>query len=217
MMVEIIQAIPFGFAALFPIVNPIASSAVFASVTQTSSANEKNALAFKIALFAAVFLIAVLISGSFILRIFGVTTPVLLIGGGLVIAYMGWRLLNQNANADVQATMTHRSINFMAINPSCIVVAIALSAHTIARSWEATLINQIGSAIGITLVCVTIFLCYKHMDTIAEKLNKSGADNTVRTVALIEMIMRIAAFINLCVGLQLIAHGMFYFIGGLSS
>lgn len=217
-MVDIVQAIPFSFAALFPVINPIAASATFASITHGASAKELKVLAFKIALYSAILLIAVLFTGSCILRAFGITTPVVLIGGGLVVVYMGWKLLTQSSSSIDEKTGTTSmpssqtsSMTFfpltlpVTISPACIAVAIALGAHSVARTWDVTLMNQIGSAIGILLVCATVFLCYKNADFVMEKLGKSGAG----------IIMRISAFINLCAGLQLIAHGMYYFMGGL--
>lgn len=213
----LIQAIPFSFAALFPVVNPIGSSVIFASIAHNASAQELKVLAFKIALYAATLLIVVLFVGSSILRAFGITIPVVLIGGGLVLAYIGWQLLNEPTSSRDGSpdapTLSDSQANAMAFfpltmpitaGPGCIAVAIALGAHSIAGSWESTLMNQIGNSIGIILVSISVYFCYRYTRAITQKLGQSGMN----------VIMRLAAFINLCIGLQLIVHGFHYLLAG---
>ena len=97
-MLDLIQTIPFSFAALFPVLNPIGSSVIILSLVKGSPPSELNKLAYKIAIYTAIMLIIVLFTGSWLLRLFGITIPIVLIGGGLILAYIGWQLLNQPAS-----------------------------------------------------------------------------------------------------------------------
>ena len=94
-MMTLIQAILFSYAALFPIVNPVGSSIIFLSLIKGSTTQQINNLAFKISLYSIVMLLIVLFVGSFILSIFGVTVPIVLISGGLLLAQVGWQMLNK--------------------------------------------------------------------------------------------------------------------------
>lgn len=210
-MLELIQAIPFSFAALFPVVNPIGSSVIFLSLVSGSSKEEVNKLAFKISLYSIILLIIVLVAGSEILRLFGITIPIVLIGGGLVLAHIGWQLLNQPDNAIMSNTLStenNKDVEQMVFypltmpvtaGPGCIAVAIALGAHSKAL-WQTTVLSQLGNSIGIVLVGITIFFCYRYAYEITHKL---GATRT-------RIIIRLAAFINLCIGLQIMWHGIQY-------
>lgn len=209
-MLELIQAIPFAFAALFPVVNPIGSSFIFLALVNGSSVQAINKLAVKIALYAAILLSIVLIGGSSILRLFGISIPIVLIGGGLVLAYIGWQLLNQpDASTNTASVETDKKVDEMAFypltmpvtaGPGCIAVAIALGAHSIRADWEATILSEIGNCIGILLIGVTVFFCYRYAHAITRKLGTAGT----------RVIMRMAAFINLCIGLQIVYHGLQY-------
>lgn len=211
-MLELIQAIPFAFGALFPVVNPIGSSVIFLSMVQGSSHQEIKHLAFRVALYTAILLTTVLVVGSWILRLFGITIPIVLIGGGLVLAYIGWQLLNQPEASSTQTiNPADRDTNVARMafypltmpvtsGPGCIAVAMALGAHSIASGtadWQASALGLAGDAIGITLVACLVLFCYRYADAITTKLGASGT----------QVIMRLAAFINLCIGLELMWHG----------
>lgn len=209
-MLELLQAIPFAFGALFPVVNPIGSAIIFLSLTNGSSKKELNTLALKISLYITVMLVSVLFFGSWLLRLFGISIPIVLIGGGLVLAYIGWQLLNKPAVPDEKMVNTadlDKNVDNMAFyplsmpvtaGPGCIAVAIALGAHSYAHNLQATTLSLIGNAIGIAAVGLTVLICYWYAYAITSKLGSKGT----------QVIMRLAAFINLCIGLQLIWHGV---------
>lgn len=206
-MLELIQAIPFSFGALFPVVNPIGSAVIFLSLVNGSSRAELNKLATKVSIYVTIMLVVVLLTGSWILRLFGITIPIVLIGGGLVLAYIGWQLLNKQDDQSEKNVAVDKEVDQMAFyplsmpvtaGPGCLAVAIALGAHGINTSLEITLLNQIGNAIGIILIGLTVFFCYRYAYGITSKLGTTGT----------KVIMRLAAFINLCIGLQLMWHGI---------
>lgn len=211
-MLELLQAIPFAFGALFPVVNPIGSAVIFLSLVDGTSTPVLNELSVKISIYATVMLIIVLFAGSFILRLFGISIPIVLIGGGLVLAYIGWNLLNKpdaSVKSDAGDVDREENIEAMAFypltmpvtaGPGCIAVAIAIGAHSINTNFVTTMLSQIGNAIGICLVGATIFICYRYAYPITSRLGRSG----------MRVIMRLAAFINLCIGLELIWHGIRY-------
>jgi len=212
MILDLIQAIPFSFAALFPVLNPIGSSVIILSLVNGSSPSELNKLAYKIAAYTAIMLITVLSIGSWVLRLFGITIPIVLIGGGLVLAYIGWQILNQPSspkNNDITKLKPDTTLDSMTFypltmpvtaGPGCIAVVIALGAHSMRLTWRDTLFSQIGNSIGILLVSLTIYLCYRYTHVIAAKMGEAAT----------AVIMRLAAFFNLCIGLELIWHGILY-------
>jgi multiple antibiotic resistance protein len=195
-------------------VNPIGSSVIFLSLVNGSSREELNKLATKIGMYTAILLIVMLLIGSVILRFFGITIPIVLIGGGLVIAYIGWQLLNQpeiQGEKRVATTDIDQDRDQMAFypltmpvtaGPGCIAVAIAVGAHSISPSWRVTFLSQLGNIIGILIIGVTVVFCYRYAYAITKKLGASGT----------QVIMRLAAFINLCIGLEIMWHGIQYLL-----
>jgi len=209
-MIDFIQIIPFSFAALFPVINPIGSSVIILSLVEGSAPAEINRLAYKIAVYTAIMLTIILFSGSWVLRMFGISIPIVLIGGGLILAYIGWQILNQPSNVQnspLDESKSNKNFDQMAFypltmpvtsGPGCIAVVIALGAHSVRPVIRDTLLNQAGNTIGILLVSLSIYLCYRYTHVITKKLGESGT----------EVIMRLAAFLNLCIGLELIWHGI---------
>ena len=122
-MLELVQSTSFAYGALFPIVNPIGSSLIFLSLVMGSSHEQLNKLAVKISVFSTVMLISVLLFGSLIFQLFGITIPIVLIGGGLLLFFIGWQVLNSpNTPSADERTSIHyvrsqcRSKGFLPVN-----------------------------------------------------------------------------------------------------
>src|SRR6516165_12067038 len=81
--------------ALFPIVNPIGNTPIFLSLTRGLSENGRTALARMIALNSLILILASIFIGTHILAFFGISLPVVQVGGGLIVISTGWTLLRQ--------------------------------------------------------------------------------------------------------------------------
>ncbi len=205
-----IQAIPFTFAALFPLLNPLGAAIIFLSLTQGLSDNALRKLACKVAVNTFILLVIVLFSGSWILRFFGITIPIVEVSGGLVVAYIGWSMLNQFNKASSNTSTVGANekdaseIAFFPLTmpitagPGCIAVTLAVAAHEVRHPFMLTLLGQSGAVVGIMLSAITVYFCYRYAERITRLLGKSGT----------QVIMRLAAFVNLCIGLQIVWHGV---------
>lgn len=207
-MLELISAIPFAYAALFPVLNPLGTAVIFLSMTRGASEQELRRLAFKVAVNTFILLMAVLLTGSWVLAFFGLTIPIVEIGGGLVVAFIGWNMLNPAPHAEEEHNDVPvgraKDIGEMAFfpltmpltaGPGCIAVTLTLGVHAVAA---ATLLKQVGICIGIFLAAVTVFICYGYADRIMRRLGPTGT----------QVIVRLSAFILLCIGLQIMWKGV---------
>jgi multiple antibiotic resistance protein len=77
-------------AALFPIVNPIGNTPIFLSLTHGLSAHGRAVLARRIAFNGLTLILTSIFVGTYILAFFGISLPVVQIGGGLVVISTGW-------------------------------------------------------------------------------------------------------------------------------
>ena len=73
-------------SALFPIVNPLAGSPIFLSLTQDYSQQERKVLGLRVALNSFFLLIGSYLIGTHILAFFGISVPVVQVGGGLIVS-----------------------------------------------------------------------------------------------------------------------------------
>src|ERR1035438_1204027 len=81
--------------ALFPIVNPVGNTPIFLSLTRGLSGRGRTVLARMIAINGLILILASIFIGTYILAFFGISLPVVQVGGGLVVISTGWALLRQ--------------------------------------------------------------------------------------------------------------------------
>src|ERR1041384_8262666 len=99
-------------AALFPVVNPPGSAMVFLTMTKRASPATRRMLARRVAINAFFVMAASLIAGASILRIYGISIPMLRIAGGLIVAASGWTLLNSGSTKEEEATLTDSKVEY---------------------------------------------------------------------------------------------------------
>src|ERR1700723_4731464 len=88
-----------GFSALLPLVNPLGSALVFLGLVGNAPIETYRALARRIAINTVIFLGVIELVGSSLLAFFGISLPIMQVSGGIVIAMIGWSLLNQQETA----------------------------------------------------------------------------------------------------------------------
>ena len=150
--------------ALFPIVNPIGNTPIFLSLTRGLSGKGRTALARMIALNGLALILASIFIGTHILAFFGISLPVVQVGGGLVVISTGWALLRhsddetdgKNPQKECNETDYSRQAFYpltlpLTVGPGSISVAITVGANrTEGSEWRWTLIA--GMLLGSLLI-----------------------------------------------------------------
>jgi multiple antibiotic resistance protein len=194
-------------SALFPIVNPLGGAPIFLSLTNYYSTEQRKILSRRIAINSLFLLIGSFLIGTHILAFFGISIPVVQVGGGLVVMSAGWKILNQNdqdeTRQDVHRTVDMRDLFTKAfypltlpltVGPGSISVAITLGAN---EPTDGRFYLILGGLIGIVLTALSVYLCYGFADKLARVL---GA--TAMTI-----IMRLTSFLLVCIGFQILWNG----------
>ena len=207
---ELIKAIVLVVAALFPIVNPFGSAAIFVDLTGPIDARLRDLLARKISTFSFLLLIGSMLFGAKILTFFGVTLYAVQIGGGLVVAVTGWSLLSQTGSGATARSATESDILSNAFFPYTLPITVGPGSNSVAITLGANLsaelransflapIVLIASFIGVVLICVVVYLCYRYANAAERLLGTSGTS----------VVMRLLSFIMLCIGVQIMANGI---------
>ena len=197
-------------AALFPVVNPLAAAAVLLNVFSGLEPALHRALARKISIYCFFLLIGSLLWGVKVLTFFGISIYAVQIGGGLVVAVTGWSLLTRDSNgtrsnnAQDASVLDHAFYPYpmpLTVGPGSISVAITLGAHLPAELHASSFLSPgvlIASFVGIALVCIIIYICYRYANDAARLLGASGT----------LVVLRLSAFILLCIGVQIICTGI---------
>src|SRR5690606_16186869 len=80
-------------AALLPIVNPLSTVGLVVSITHGLTDAERNVQLKRACVYMFCILTAFLVAGGVIMNFFGISIPGLRIAGGLIVSYIGFRML----------------------------------------------------------------------------------------------------------------------------
>jgi len=206
----IVRNILLVYAALLPIVNPFGMAPIFASMTFGYDLAVRRIMAMKVAVNGMVLLIASLFIGSYVLDFFGVSIGAVQLGGGLVVMISGWRILNQQSSVsdrNLDAQPSSEAILSKAfypltmpltVGPGSIAVAITLGSNAHAESHLQHFESAIAATIGVGLIGITIYLCYRFSDGLERLLGPNGTS----------ILIRLSAFILVCIGIQIMFNGV---------
>jgi len=194
-------------AALFPMVNPIGGAPIFQSLTADRPAPERNRLALGVAINSFLLLLGSLLIGSYVLDFFGISIPIVRIGGGFLLATLGWKLLNADPDPDHAAARNHTADtpeSFypltlpLTVGPGCMAVAITLATQHPKNADLKTILMFHGAVIaGFLLIAASVYFCYRYADRLIRLLGHGG----------MSVVMRLTAFILMCIGIQVVWSG----------
>jgi multiple antibiotic resistance protein len=208
----LIKAIPITFMALFPVINPLGTAIIIHGITGNLDQKARMRFSRKIAFNSVLLLITLLLGGGYILSFFGISVPVIQLAGGIVLASMGWKMLDkddQEGDKKSGKTIAEAGVDLgnkvfypftfpLTIGPGVVAVALTLSAHTKGKTISATLLSQIGASIAIVAIGIALYVILGYADVLMRKLGSSG------TAA----IMHLSAFIVVCIGAQITWSGI---------
>jgi multiple antibiotic resistance protein len=211
-MGELTKFFGLAFSALLPLVNPLGDALLFLSFLGSASPSVYRTLARKIAISTTIFLISIEVGGTLILKFFGISLPVVQVSGGLALAAMGWKLLNEqepegkekplNTDGPDLGSLEQKvfyPLTFpITAGPGCIVVMVTLSAHASGKAALATLMAHLGITLAVVLLSVAVYLCYGHAPTITARISPQSVHG----------ILRLIAFVLLCIGVQITSNGI---------
>ena len=76
----------FVLATILPILNPAATAPIFLGLTEGASAGTRASLARRIARNMFFLVLGAMLIGSFVLDLFGISLPIVRVGGGMIVA-----------------------------------------------------------------------------------------------------------------------------------
>jgi len=208
MLIELLQKVLVVFATLTPIINAPGMAPIFLSMTEGYSPVARRRLAGQIAVSGFLLVIGSVLIGSRLLAFFGISLPVLRIGGGMLVAATGWQLLrsdsprplhgplNEKASGDVTAARSASAfypLTFpLTVGPGTISVSMGLGAAFRTKQLP-VLLGLVALVVGTALAAAVIYLSYRFAGALVRTLGETG------TI----VFLRLASFILLCIGIQI--------------
>ena len=203
--------------ALLPIVDPLGGAPIYLSMTAELTPEQRNRMAKMVAMNSFLLLLAAALVGAYVLDFFGLSIPAVQVAGGIVVCAIGWSLLNSPNTPPAlergQSTLPtpeylgQRAFYPMTmpltVGPGSISVALTLGADP-PRGFRPLLMTAVAHSVGILIVGLSVYLCYRYAEQILRKLGPIGTG----------VVMRLSAFILLCIGVQICWNGIYALVVG---
>ena len=197
--------------ALLPIVDPLGGAPIYLAMTASLTPEERGQMAKAVAVNSFLLLIASVLIGAYVLDFFGLSIPAVQVAGGIVVCAIAWSLLNSPNSPPALAregppTVTPDDLSQRAfypltmpltVGPGSISVALTLGANP-TQGLRPLVVTALAHALGILIVAVGVYLCYRYADRILKKLGPTGTS----------VVVRLSAFILLCIGVQIGWNGL---------
>jgi len=209
-MHTIVAAFLVTFAALFPIVNPLEVAPLFHVLTRELPIARQQVLARQVALNGLMLLLGSMVLGPWLLVFFGIELPVLRIAGGLVVTSIGWKLLSQDQWSDhaprqVPQDAMERAGAFypltmpLTVGPGSMSVAVSIGSRQPLNLGNLAdfALHGIGAGLGLVAIAASIYVAYRFAGNLARFLGASG----------VEVLVRLSAFILMCIGIEFLWSG----------
>jgi multiple antibiotic resistance protein len=206
-LVEAAKNLLLVLSALFPIVDPLGGSPIFLAMTPDYSTATRRALSWRIATNSFFLLVGSYFIGTHVLSFFGISLPVVQVGGGLVVISSGWALLKQGSTGSQKGVkkmepddpFQHAFYPLtlpLTVGPGSISVAITLGANA-PHHRGLDLLEILVAVVGCVLIAASIFLCYGFSDRLGRILGPTG----------MTVILQLTAFLLVCIGVQILWNG----------
>lgn len=202
--------------ALLPIVDPLGGAPIYLAMTANLTPAERAPMAKAVAVNCFLLLIASVLFGTYVLDFFGLSIPAVQVAGGIMICTIAWSLLNSpnsppaldrngpptTMTDDISQRAFYPLTMPLTVGPGSISVALTLGVNP-TRGFP-MFVTALGHALGILIVAVSVYLCYRYADRILKKLGPTGTG----------VVVRLSAFILLCIGVQICWNGLHALIVG---
>ncbi|MDF7787644.1 MarC family NAAT transporter [Pantoea stewartii] len=214
-MLELIKAVGLGLVVILPLANPLTTVALFLGLAGEMNFRERNRQALQASIYVFAIMMVAWYAGSAVLHTFGISIPGLRIAGGLIVAFIGFRMLfpakpvghsveAKHKHDELETAQEPVSIAFVPLAmPSTAgpgTIAMIISSASTVRSgvdFPAWVIN-VAPVLTFLVVSVILWISLRSSGAIMRLVGKGG----------IEAISRLMGFLLVCMGVQFIINGV---------
>ncbi len=178
-----------ALTTIFIIVDPPGNIPMFIALTETLDHDLRERVSKRATMIGAGILIALAITGGWLLKVFGVTIDGLRIAGGILLFMVALDILmgSRSKEVYVQRGLKHIDVDSLAVFPIALPLYTgpgAITAAIVLNSEATDLISKLLLILAIIIVYVTVRLTHIYSEFIIRVLGKSGADIIARLMAI---------------------------------
>jgi len=204
-MNEIIGHALSAFAGLFAVMNPLANTPIFLSLTGGDTRDVQKKVAKKAMVATFLIVVVFIILGQVIFRLFGVTLPAFRITGGILIALIGYQMLQGKSSTVHQQTPEEQDCNpdealNVAITPLAIPILAGPGTIVTAMSFAGDKgpLPVVTTLAAFALLCLITYGFFLSGERLVELLGKNG----------LTVITRLMGLILATIGVQMVILGV---------
>ncbi len=193
---------------LLPIVNPVSTAVLLLSISSHLTVKERNRQITRACLYMTGILISFLLAGHLIIVAFGISIPGIRIAGGIIIGFLGFRMLFPDENVisgeGQQEARTKQDISFSPLampslsGPGSMAVVITMSSSIDSRRMVDRVFAYAGVIIAIIITALISWLVLRGAGALRRILGLNGVNS----------LSRIMGFILICIGIQFAINGV---------
>lgn len=217
-MLELLKAVGLGLVVILPLANPLTTVALFLGLAGDMNFQERNRQALQASLYVFLIMMVAWYAGNAVLHTFGISIPGLRMAGGLIVAFIGFRMLfpakpvghsveAEHKQDELAASDTPReSVNIAFVplampstaGPGTIAMIIS-SASTVKAGVDfPAWVVAIAPVLTFFVVALILWIALRSSGAIMRLVGKSG----------IEAISRLMGFLLVCMGVQFVINGV---------
>lgn len=210
-LIGILKSAVIVALALLPIINPLGNLPILLSLSNGHPPTTRR-MATRAAVNSWIILMGAMLVGAYVLDIFGISLPIVRVAGGMLVVVSGWRLLYSEETDAVRVAVADQAEDFsdlelikrtffpmsfpLTAGPGAIATAIALG--TASPDAESNFFaGALTALVGTALTIGVVYLCYRYATVVLRRLGEIGT----------MIMMRIMAFVLVCIGLQMMWTG----------
>ena len=217
-MLDLFKAIGLGLVVLLPLANPLTTVALFLGLAGDMNFQERNRQAMQASIYVFLIMMVAWYAGNAVLHTFGISIPGLRMAGGLIVAFIGCRMLfpakpvghsveARHKKDEIDATDTQsESVNIAFVplampstaGPGTIAMIIS-SASTVKAGVDfPNWVVNVAPVLTFLSVAVILWISLRSSGAIMKLVGKGG----------IEAISRLMGFLLVCMGVQFLINGV---------
>ncbi len=195
------------FAAFFAIMNPFANTPVFVGLTEDMDTPTARKIALRSLMLTYCIVAVFALSGDFLLNFFGITLEAFRISGGVLVALVGYHLLqgehssiHKPGEGQLQAAGSDDAVLGIAVSPLAMPILAGPGTLVTAMNYaaDASIIQIVLLLIAFLSICLITYVCFISGKTLTKYLGQN----------FIMVISRIMGLILAAIGTQMLISGV---------
>jgi len=193
---------------LVPIINPVSTAFLLLGISAHLSPKERNRQIMWACIYMTGILVTFLLLGHFVMIAFGISIPGIRIAGGLVISFLGFRMLfpdeGKITREEKKEALQKSDISFSPLampslsGPGAIAAVITMSSSINGRHGIDKVFAYTGIILAIVITAILSWLVLRGAGFLRRILGVNGVDS----------LSRIMGFLLICIGAQFAIDGV---------